>query len=59
MMYTDRDEGSTFGWVDALANKIVENANAVYNQFAIPVLIMFGIVDIMYFVAWIISRKPA
>jgi hypothetical protein len=58
MMFTDRDEGSTFGWVESLANKIVETANAVYNQFAIPILILFGCVDIMYFIAWIIMRRP-
>lgn len=59
MMYKDREESGYFGFVMSLANTIREIEQASYNQYAIIILGMFGALDILYFIAWFISRKPA
>jgi len=59
MMYKDREEGSQFGWIEALAKKIADDMTANFNQFAIPILLFFAFIDLMYFVAWFVMRKPA
>lgn len=59
MMYKDREESGTFGFVMTLANIIKEAEKSSYNQYAILILILFAGVDIMYFVAWFVMRKPA
>lgn len=59
MMYKDREESGYFGFVMSLANTIRAIENTTYNGYAIPVLLLFFALDLMYFAAWFISRKPA
>jgi len=59
MMYKDREESGSFGFIMSLANTIREIEQASYNQYAIIVLGMFAGLDVMYFIAWILMRKPA
>jgi hypothetical protein len=59
MMYKDREESGYFGFVMTLANTIREIEQQCYNQYAIYVLGMFCVLDVMYFVAWFLMRKPA
>ena len=57
MMYKDREESGTFGFVMSLANTIKEIEQQSYNQYAIYVLILFGVLDILMIAAWFITRK--
>ena len=59
MMYKDREESGYFGFIMSLANTIRDIEQGNYNQYALWILLMFGAMDVMYFVAWVISRKPA
>jgi hypothetical protein len=59
MMYKDRDESGSFGFIMSLANTIKGLEQANYNQYALLVLGMFAGLDILYFIAWFIARKPA
>lgn len=59
MMYKDREESSSFGFIMSLANLIKNMEVANFNQYALIVLAMFGGLDVMYFIAWFLMRKPA
>ena len=43
----DREEGSCFGWIEALAKKIADDMTANFNQFAIPILLFFAFIDVL------------
>jgi hypothetical protein len=58
MMYKDKEESDYFGVVMSIANAIRDIEQASFNQYAIMVLGMFAMLDIMYFIAWFIMRKP-
>lgn len=59
MMYKDRVESESFGFIMSLANIIKNEDKETYNRYALLVLALFAGLDVMYFIAWIIARKPA
>ena len=58
MMYKDREESGTFGFVMTLANTIKNIEQQGYNQYALLILGFFGILDLVMVLVWFISRKP-
>ena len=58
MMYKERQESGYFGFVMSLASLINASEEDKFNQYGIFLLMMFGGIDVMMFIAWIIMRKP-
>ena len=56
MMYKDREESNTFGFVMSLAAIINRNEEEKYNQYGIFVLAGFGLIDVMMFLVWVMTK---
>ena len=56
MMYKDREESDSFGFVLTLAGLIKDIEQASFNQYGIYILVLFGFIDIAIFAAWFITR---
>jgi hypothetical protein len=56
MMYKDREESDSFGFVLTLAGIIKNIEQQTYNQYAIAPIILFGFIDVVIVAAWFITR---
>jgi hypothetical protein len=58
MMYKDREESGSFGFIMTLANTIRSIEQANYNAYAIYILAFCGFLDLIMIGMWFITRKP-
>ena len=58
MMYKERQESGYLGFVMSLASLINASEEDKFNQYGIVLFMMFGGIDVMMFIAWMIMRKP-
>ena len=56
MMYKDREESDSAGFVLTLASIIHDIEQATYNHYGIYILVLFGIIDIAIIAAFFVTR---
>jgi hypothetical protein len=59
MMYKERDESDTTGFVQTLASIIKNIEQATYNQYSIYILILFGFIDLAIIAAFFVTHHSS